>query len=148
MLYMWGTIIVISSIRLFENFIVIRENPVFTKYFYFFRGKKRMKNQFNTDVFSVFVFLHAETTNALYNINKMPNNPAFICEKCYCTICVYFVYVLQGVENERRPDNINGNEYNRNKIEGDTLGRQKFFLCNQTLATTNEDFGRSGGMNL
>lgn len=76
----------------------------------------------------VFVFLHVETTNALYNINKMPNNLAFICKVLY----------TRGW-NERRPDNINGNEYNRNKIEGDTLGRQKFFLCNQTLATANED---------
>lgn len=76
----------------------------------------------------VFAFLHVETTNALYNINKMPNNPAFICKVLY----------TRGW-NERRPDNINGNEYNRNKIEGDTLGRRKLFLCNQTLATANED---------
>lgn len=81
-----------------------------------------------TTTCTVFAFLHVETTNALYNINKMPNNLAFICEVLY----------TRGW-NERRPDNINGNEYNRNKIEGDTLGRQKFFLCNQTLATTNED---------
>ncbi len=100
------------------------KNPIH-KYFYFSWAKK---NQFNNDVFSVFVFLHVETTNALYNINKMPNNPAFICKVLY----------TRGW-NERRPDNINGNEYNRNKIEGDTLGRQKFFLCNQTLATANED---------
>lgn len=75
--YMCTTTIIVI---LFDCFCT--ENPFSTIYTFTFWKMN------GTTTCLVFAFLHVETTNALYNINKMPNNLAFICKR----------YYIQGVE--------------------------------------------------